>query len=166
VPSYLPLIGAVLGAVVGGFVGAWANSRYRDRETRKAEDREVTGLLRLIDIEIIDNQALLQTMTKEPAAIHPLTVAAIRTDAWASARATLVQHLTADDIDLLAEYYSRIHALKTVVTAYPEVQRDLPDSAPEKGKPADAWAQSAARAIDAGEKVSVQAILLQTYGFR
>ena len=53
--SALELFLPVLSAFVGAIIGALANGRYRDRQDRRAEDREAKGLLMLTDIEIHDN---------------------------------------------------------------------------------------------------------------
>jgi hypothetical protein len=78
---FLPLVGAV----VGGIVGAWANSWYRDREAKKAQDRELRGLLALITSEVDFNRAVLKAIVgmisedhTEEAAIR--TISALRTE--------------------------------------------------------------------------------------
>ncbi len=53
--SDLALFLPVLSAFVGAIIGALANGRYRDRQDRRAEDREAKGLLMLTDIDIHDN---------------------------------------------------------------------------------------------------------------
>src|SRR3712207_3297022 len=52
---FLPLIGAILGGIIGAVGGAYANSRYRDQEVKKTEDRELNALLLLIDAEVVDH---------------------------------------------------------------------------------------------------------------
>ncbi len=56
----------ILSAFVGAIIGAWANSWYRNREAKKAEDREREGLLRIIDAEVYENNRLLKDMIAEP----------------------------------------------------------------------------------------------------
>ena len=55
---FLPILSAI--------IGAWANSWYRNREAKKAEDREREGLLRIIDAEVYENNRLLKHMIAEP----------------------------------------------------------------------------------------------------
>jgi hypothetical protein len=76
---FLPLIGAV----VGGVVGAWANSWYRGREARKADDRERESLLRIIDAEVYENMRLLKDMRTDPGISEKYpSRAALSTDVW------------------------------------------------------------------------------------
>lgn len=59
---FLPLVAAFVGAIIG----AWANSWYRNREAKKAEDRERDGLLLLIHAELHHNVSLLMALVDNP----------------------------------------------------------------------------------------------------
>jgi hypothetical protein len=115
---FLPLIGAV----VGGVVGAWANSWYRGRETKKAEDRERLALLRLIDLEIFDNNKLLDD-EDAVSLFDVLAMGRLRTESWDGSAARLTQLLPPLTVHALAAYYSLIVDIQAA-TESPATPRD------------------------------------------
>ncbi len=52
----------VLLPLVGAIGGAWANSWYRNREAKKAQEQETKALLILIDQEMRVNAVILNSM--------------------------------------------------------------------------------------------------------
>ena len=111
----LPLVGAILGAIVGAVGGAWANNWYRDREAKKAEDREREGLLRLIDSEILFNGPFFRQFRDDPSFLTPHVADTLRTESWNNTNARLGQLLPADHMRILSGYYFHIYMTKTVV---------------------------------------------------
>jgi hypothetical protein len=102
---FLPLVAAFVGAIIG----AWANSWYRDREAKKAEDRERMGLLLLIDLEVHDNNQRLHDCIKDEARLFDLlSINKPRTDIWDGSAARLTQLLTPLEVRALALYYRQI----------------------------------------------------------
>jgi hypothetical protein len=95
----------LIGAIAGGFVGAWANSRFKNREVRRAEDEERNSLLFLIDTEVdfIALYALyLEAVSKgPPSGVIP----DLRTDVWDTSRARLARLLPIGDMKKLAPYF-------------------------------------------------------------
>ncbi len=87
----------ILSTFVGAIIGAWANSWYRNREAKKAEDREREGLLRIIDAEVYENNRLLKDMIAEPhiADKYPSRTA-LNTAVWDDSRTKLSQLLATD----------------------------------------------------------------------
>ena len=63
---FLPLVGAI----VGGIVGAWANSWYRNREDKKAQQQKCKGLLLLICHEVLWNNIALHDADDQPTWHH------------------------------------------------------------------------------------------------
>ncbi len=95
---FLPLVGAILGAVVGGFVGAYANGRIRDREERKARERELKALLLLVDVEIWANDERLKACIDQ-GSFDPFAVAGLRTEDWDSSKAKLAELVGTSQFD-------------------------------------------------------------------
>jgi hypothetical protein len=98
---FLPLVGAILGAVIGGFVGAYANSRSRDREVKKADDRECKGLLYLVDGELYFNETRLTRLKDDPRFIIWTSLGNLRSDNWDSGKARLAQLVAPDHMKIL-----------------------------------------------------------------
>ena len=113
---FLPLIAAIGGAIVGGFVGAWANNLYRDREAKKAWDRERDGLRLLVDDEISHNRGILARFTWEPAdLLNAEEVYGLSMDAWQDARVRLAQLADEEHFALFADYYRGLQDLSNLV---------------------------------------------------
>lgn len=112
---FLPLVGAVLGGVVGAIGSAWANSRYRDREAKKAEDRDRYGLLLLIHAELHHNEFILIELIDNPGKPQLDTYWNFQTDTWTSSRVRLAQLLSIDHITALANYYSWLESFADIL---------------------------------------------------
>jgi hypothetical protein len=108
---FLPLVGAVVGAIVG----AWANSWYRDREAKKAEDRDRYGLLLLMHAELHHNEFLLLSLKGDPSEPELDTFSNFQTNTWISSRVRLAQLLSKDHITALATYYSWLETFSDVL---------------------------------------------------
>jgi hypothetical protein len=107
----LPLVGAI----AGGIVGAWANSWYRDRENKKAEDRDRYALLLLIHAELDHNEFILLELIDDPGTPQLEAISSFQTDTWSSCRVRLAQLLPKDHIAALANYYSWIDTFAGVL---------------------------------------------------
>ena len=109
---YLPLAGAVVGANIGAF----ANGLYRDWQDRKAQRRERDGLLRIIDSEVYENNAVLEGMIDYPglADQYP-SRAAVVTDAWDQAQGRMAQLLPSDHFTLLVRHYASVRRIRVVL---------------------------------------------------
>ena len=101
----LPLVGAI----AGGFRGAWANSRFRGREAKKAEKEERNSLVFLIDTEVGFNVMRLGGASKGPPSN---VIPHLRTDFWDASQARLAHLLPTGDMKVLAPYYEQIRMLK------------------------------------------------------
>lgn len=99
---FLPLIGAILGAVVGGFVGAYANSWYRDREAKKAQNAERQSLLFLIGAEVRFNYVLINAISFGPPS-GPID--SLQTAIWDKVHTCLARLLTVEFMHDLVAYY-------------------------------------------------------------
>jgi hypothetical protein len=108
--AFLPLAGAILGGCIGAVGGAWANSWYRDREAKKAEDQEREGLLRLLAFEVKNNNAVLEAfinvLTEDPDNdIRAEIATTFDVEVWHESRVRLAHLLPSDDLVILAEYF-------------------------------------------------------------
>ncbi len=111
---FLPLVGAVLGAIVGALANGW----YRDREAKKAEDREREGLLRLIDLEVQYNKLQLHIGIKGEARLFDLlSINKPSTDIWDRSAVRLTQLLTPIEASALAVYYKEIAKILNAIEA-------------------------------------------------
>jgi hypothetical protein len=102
-------VGDVVLIVVSALGGAWANGRRRDREMEKAENRELKGLLLLINSEVRYNTTLLMTAMDNTAARH---VKNLRTDTWDNAMDRMAQLLPPEDTSELSQYYGHVRLLR------------------------------------------------------
>jgi hypothetical protein len=85
--------------IISAFSGAWANGWYRDQEVKKALERELEGLLYLIDAELYDNELKLQALIRGPNLIEYPSLIAPTTEDWNQAKHRLTQlKLPARDI--------------------------------------------------------------------
>jgi hypothetical protein len=80
---FLPL----LAAIVSTLIGAYANGWYRDRQDKKAREREREGLLRIIDPELYENIRLLRGIEKNADLAKYPSQSHVSTDAWNQSRA-------------------------------------------------------------------------------
>jgi hypothetical protein len=110
--------------IISAFGGAWANSWYRDQEAKKAEDRELRGLLILIDWEILDNNKRLHDDEgDEISLLGVLAIDRLRTENWDRSAARLTQLLPPLHVHALAAYYSIIAEIQATVES-PVTPRD------------------------------------------
>ena len=102
--DFLPLFGAALGAIaalIGAFLGAYANSWYRDREAKKAEDRELRGMMTLVFAEYGDNDGLLKLLMGEPSLMQVRSFTNLQTAVWDDSKVRLAQLLPSDHVTAL-----------------------------------------------------------------
>jgi hypothetical protein len=100
----------LIGAIAGGFVGAWANSRFRNREVRRAEDEERNSLLFLIDTEVGFIALYLEAVSKgPPSGVIP----DLRTDVWDTSQARLARLLPIGDMKYLAPYFELTRMIRS-----------------------------------------------------
>lgn len=111
-------------ALLGGFVGAWANSYYRDREAKKAGDRERISLLFLLDAEIIRNTMYLAAVDVGPPA-GPVNN--LRMDVWEKTQVRLAHLLAPKEMKSIVSYYLRIELEQTPNLADLTDQADMSD---------------------------------------
>jgi gas vesicle protein len=133
-PSYLPLVGALLGAVIGGFVGAFANGLVRDWQDRKAQDRELKGLLYLIGVEIAHNRDSLKNMhdlwrstmdqihahhldqdTAYASLFENLRKLHLTREDWDTTKVKLSQLLPNDDLRTLSNHYEWVAVVREIL---------------------------------------------------
>ncbi len=100
---FLPLVAAFVGAIIG----ACANSWYRNREAKKAEDRERKGLLLLIGGELLSNYHTFCTVTK-----RDVIASHLRTEVWDESRARFAQLLPSNHLEALVGYYGLIVTIR------------------------------------------------------
>lgn len=115
---FLPVVAAFVGAIIG----AWANSWYRNKEVKKAQDQEREGLLVLISVEVATNIMIFNTFIEHldtwPDADNRTNVAKrVHTLVWEESSAKLAQLLPSWDIASIALYYRRIDYLRLRWTA-------------------------------------------------
>jgi len=106
---FLPLVGAIL----GGIVGAWAHSWYRDREAKKAEDRERMGLMSLIHAEVDVNDSFLD-LAEDPK-VPPgygwpddALASSLETSVWDQSQTRLAQLLPTGEVMAILNYYAAL----------------------------------------------------------
>lgn len=97
------MIAPLAAAVLGGFVGAWANSWYRDRESKRAQDEERKGLLILLSAELKDNLRLLDLIWVGPLSVP---IAQLRTEVWGDIQLRFAQLFPSDYVEEVAQLYS------------------------------------------------------------
>lgn len=109
-------IADVILIIISAFSGAWANGWYRDQEVKKALERELEGLLYLIDAELYDNELKLQALIRGPNLIKYPSLVAPTTEDWNQAKHRLTQlKLPARDIASLVAYYQVAQKLTNAV---------------------------------------------------
>jgi hypothetical protein len=124
--AFLPVAGAILGGCIAAVVVAWANSWYRDREAKKAEDRECYGLLLLIHGELHHNYFLLTVFAEAAHISESTSFANLQTQVWVSCRTRLAQLLSRDHMTVLVRYYKEISELEALIipdTTWPAEER-------------------------------------------
>ena len=98
---FLPLLSAFVGAIIG----AYANSWYRDREAKKARDRERSGLLWLLDSEIVWNRV---TLNADKATYNDITTR-LKQDVWQETRSELAKLLPPTLFRDIVRYYAHLN---------------------------------------------------------
>jgi hypothetical protein len=117
-------IGDLILIVISAFGGAWANSLYRDQEAKKAEDRELRGLLILIDWEILDNNKRLHDDEGDEISLFAvLAIDRLRTESWDRSAARLTQLLPPLHVHALAAYYNQMAEIQSIAES-PATPRD------------------------------------------
>ena len=115
----LPLVAAFVGAIIG----AYANSLYREREVKQAEDRERKGLLTLIATELNYNRYVLESIQWTVSGNLPEGVEltedtvrrlydAPRTEIGDRVLGRLAQLLPNPDLAKLAKHYGEVKQFK------------------------------------------------------
>jgi hypothetical protein len=119
---FLPL----LAAIVSTLIGAYANGWYRDRQDKKAREREREGLLRIIDPELYENIRLLRGIEKNADLAKYPSQSHVSTDAWNQSRARLGEFLFEDQDYIFA--LNRHYALVVRIGATLEDPEELKQS--------------------------------------
>jgi hypothetical protein len=123
-------IGDLILIVISAIFGASLNSWYRDQEAKKAQEQERDSLLRLIDVEVYENMAVLKDMRTDLAISDKYpSRAALSTDAWDQSRARLAR-LRAGDRDHifdLVRHYASVRRIGRILA-----DPDAPISAKSK----------------------------------
>lgn len=102
--------------IISAFGGAWANSWQRDQEAKKAEDRELRGLLVLIDWEILNNNKRLHDDEGDEISLFAvLAIDGLRTESWDRSAARLTQLLPPLHVHALSAYYSQITEIQAAI---------------------------------------------------
>jgi hypothetical protein len=110
--------------IISAFGGAWANSWYRDQEAKKAEDRELRGLLILIDWEILNNNKRLHDEEGDEISLFAvLAIDRLRTESWDRSAARLTQLLPPLHVHALSAYYGHIADIQAAIES-PVTPRD------------------------------------------
>jgi hypothetical protein len=108
--------------LVGGIVGAWANSWYRNRETKKARRQELEGLLMLLCTEVRMNNIALNNFLEKTSAQpdsdkRTLFADHLNSAVWDESRVRLAQLLPRTaDVATVALYYIALENLRLVST--------------------------------------------------
>jgi hypothetical protein len=124
---FLPLVAAFVGAIIG----AYANSWYRDREAKKAEDRERKGLLSLISAEVdINNRLLdgkqLEDLEEDQSVKWSFNIASsLETSAWDQSQTRLAQLLYRGDLHHIVHYYTVLKVTRN------QLQSEYDDMSPK-----------------------------------
>jgi hypothetical protein len=111
---FLPVVSAFVGAIIG----AWANSLYRNRETKKARGEELLGLLILLYVEVTTNNLVLATFLKERVAQPKIDRRAhvadtLQSAVWDECRVRLAQLRTPRKfLGPVANYYMKIDSMR------------------------------------------------------
>jgi hypothetical protein len=117
-------IGDLILIIISAFGGAWANGWYRSWEAQKAEDRELRGLLILIDWEILDNNKRLHDDEGDEISLFGvLAIDRLRTESWDRSAARLTQLLPPLHVHTLSAYYSIVAEVQSTVES-PVTPRD------------------------------------------
>jgi hypothetical protein len=103
----LPLVGAVVGAIVG----AGANSWYRNREEKKAQRRELRGLMTLVAAEHAHHYPTLRLLASEPSLVDARSVTNLQTAVWDDTKVKLALLLSTDRVVALVRYYDQIQSI-------------------------------------------------------
>jgi hypothetical protein len=114
-------IGDVILIFISAFGGAWANSRFRGREAKKAEKEERNNLVFLIDTEVGFNAMRLGGVSKglpferySPSAYRYV---------WDASQARLAHLLPTGDMKVLASTTNRYACLRNLMTSQPKMIR-------------------------------------------
>jgi len=123
---FLPLVAAIVGAIIGAYANGW----YRDRQDKKAREREREGLLRIIDAELYENIRLLRGIAKNADLAKYPSQSHMSTDAWNQSRARLGEFLSEDRDHIFA--LNRHYTLVVRIRATLEDPEPLKDSLSRK----------------------------------
>jgi hypothetical protein len=133
--AFLSLAGAILGGCIAAIIGAWANSRLRDREAKKAEDRERKGLMSLIFAEYGNNYPTLRLLANEPSLLDDRTLTNLQTAVWDDTKVRLALLLPRDAVIALVLYYGQIQSTLDNIKdeeMIPEIKRIMVSASAEQ----------------------------------
>jgi hypothetical protein len=103
-----------LGALIGALVGAASAHLLSELAQGRREEREKTGLLRLVSIEIGHNEKQCQLLRTIPSYVFSEQIDLIQMDTWTSARTRLAQLLPGEDLGRLTRYYAPLRDLVSI----------------------------------------------------
>jgi hypothetical protein len=115
-------ISDVILILISAFGGAWANSWYRNRETKKARKQELEGLLILLSTEVRINNIALERFLKEtsaqPDSDKRLYADHLHSAVWDESNARLAQLLPRTaEVATVALYYLALEQMRFASTA-------------------------------------------------
>jgi hypothetical protein len=116
--GWFTILAGLVGAILGGFGGAWANSWYRNREAKKAEDRELEALMRLLSYEVerngdVLNEFLMRLKDDPDDDPRADTAANLVTEVWHESRVRLAHLLPdPDHLRFLTYYYRNLESMR------------------------------------------------------
>jgi hypothetical protein len=123
---FLPLVAAIVSALLGAYANGW----YRDRQDKKAREREREGLLRIIDAELYENIRLLREIAKNADLAKYPSQSHVSVDAWNQSRARLAESLSENQDHIFA--FNRHYALVVRIRATLEDPEALKNSLSRK----------------------------------
>ena len=128
-----------LGAAIGACVGAVVAHRLREKAEQERAERERNGLLRLVSVEIMLQNAIgLRDHVSRPSNQYTTDNALVnnpgrplQTDSWQQVRTRIVQLLPPGRYTILAEYYANVQWFNQLLDQHtpPKDRLDIPSVA-------------------------------------
>ena len=128
-----------LGAAIGAYVGAVVAHRLREKAEQERAERERNGLLRLVSVEIMLQNAIgLRDHVSRPSNQYTTDNALVnnpgrplQTDSWQQVRTRIVQLLPPGRYTILAEYYANVQWFNQLLDQHtpPKDRLDIPSVA-------------------------------------
>jgi hypothetical protein len=116
---------AVLTAIgslgIGALVGAAVAHILRERADKNREERELHGLLRLLQDDVVRNLKVSALFSKHPEYMVTNSYGRMRIGTWQQVRVRLAQLMREQDFETLLDYYAAVETFLSLQQTYREV---------------------------------------------